>query len=281
MGLFGNKTKTFLLLGLLTVIIMMLGQAMGGRQGMVIAFLFASVMNFFSYWYSDRIVLKLYRAREAGREEYPELHRMVEDLSRRAGLPVPGIYIIPQDSPNAFATGRDYRHAALGVTQGILKMLNREELEGVLAHELSHVKNRDTLIGTVAATMAGAIMLLARFAQWAAIFGGGDDDDGGGLGLLAAAIVAPIAAIFIQMAISRSREYLADSTGVRIAGQPFGLAGALEKLGAASSRVPMKGDPSTSHLFIVNPLRGSGLMKLFSTHPPMEERIRRLRTMNY
>jgi heat shock protein HtpX len=279
----GNRFRTFFLLGLLTILVMLIGEALGGRSGLYIAFVAAMGMNFFSYWFSDRLVLKLYRGREASPEEYPELFRMVDALARRAGLPMPKIYIIPQDSPNAFATGRDYKHAALGVTQGILKILSPEELEGVLAHELSHVKNRDTLIGTVAATLAGVIMLMSYFARWAAIFGGGgsNDNNRGGLGVLVMAILAPIAAMIIQMAISRSREYLADSTGAKMAGQPFGLAGALEKLSLASKKLPLQGNAATSHLFIVNPLKGTGLMNLFSTHPPLEERIKRLRSMNY
>jgi heat shock protein HtpX len=279
----GNRFRTFFLLGLLTILVMLIGEALGGRSGLYIAFVAAMGMNFFSYWFSDRLVLKLYRGREASPEEYPELFRMVDALARRAGLPMPKIYIIPQDSPNAFATGRDYKHAALGVTQGILKILSPEELEGVLAHELSHVKNRDTLIGTVAATLAGVIMLMSYFARWAAIFGGGgsNDNNRGGLGVLVMAILAPIAAMIIQMAISRSREYLADSTGAKMAGQPFGLAGALEKLSLASKKLPLQGNAATSHLFIVNPLKGTGLMNLFSTHPPLEERIKRLRSMKY
>jgi heat shock protein HtpX len=284
MNRFGNTLRTFFFLGLLTLLVMLVGQLVGGRSGLLVAFAFAMVMNFVSYWFSDRMVLAMYRARPASPEEYPALHRMVGDLARRAGLPAPRIYIIPQEAPNAFATGRNPRHAALGVTEGILRILSPEELEGVLAHELAHVDNRDILVGSIAATMAGVIMYLAQMLQFAAFFGGGrsDDDEGGGvLGLLVTIIFAPLAAMLIQMAISRSREYGADSTGARLAGQPFGLAGALEKLARASEVVPMEASPATSHLFIVKPLSAGGLMSLFSTHPPIEERVRRLRSLNY
>lgn len=280
----GNSLRTFLLLGVLTMIIILIGSVLGGKQGLYIAFVLALGMNFFSYWFSDRVVLSLYRAKEAHREEFPELFRIVEQLVRKAGMPMPRIYIIPQDSPNAFATGRNPSHAALGITRGTLRLLNTEELEGVLAHELGHVRNRDILVATIAATLAGVIMFLSRFIQFTAIFGqmgSSDDRRGGGLGLLLMAIIAPIAALIVQMGISRSREYMADSTGARLAGQPFGLARALEKIAGASKAVPMRATPATSHLFIVHPLRGTGLMRLFSTHPPIEERIRRLTSMNY
>jgi len=280
-----NSLKTWLLFGALTMLFVVLGDLIGGRQGMFIAFLFALGMNFFSYWFSDKIVLAMYGAREVGPEEHPELHNIVSGLSQSAGLPMPRVYIIPQDSPNAFATGRNPEHAAVAVTEGLLQLMNREELTGVLAHELAHVKNRDILIGTLAATMAGAIMMLADMFRWAAIFGGarGDDEEGGNplglIGGIALAIIAPIAAMLIQMAISRSREYLADATGAKIANSPMGLARALEKLGAYSQRLPMEAKPSTAHMFIVNPLSGGGLLSLFSTHPPLEDRIQRLMEM--
>jgi heat shock protein HtpX len=239
-------------------------------------------MNFLSYWYSDKIVLRMYNARQVGPQDAPELYDMVQTLCRRASLPVPKVYVIPQEAPNAFATGRNPQHAAVAVTEGLLKLMSREEAMGVLAHELSHVNNRDILIGSIAATMAGAIMMLADMARWGAIFGGGhrDREEGGGaggLGLILMAIIAPLAAMLIQMAISRSREYLADASGASLAGTPEGLARALEKLGAYSKRLPMQANPSTAHMFIVNPLSGRSLMNLFSTHPPLEERIARLR----
>jgi len=241
----------------------------------------AAGMNFFSYWYSDKMVLKMYRAREVTPQQAPEIYEMVRTLTRNAGLPMPAIYVIPQESPNAFATGRNPAHAVVAVTEGLIRIMDREEIMGVLAHELAHVKNRDILIGSVAATMAGAVMLLATMARWSAFFGGGssEDDEGGlgAIGLIAMSIVAPMAAMLIQMAISRSREYLADATGSSFAGHSEGLASALEKLGTYSRRLPMKANPSTAHMFIVNPLSGKSLMKFFSTHPPLEERIARLR----
>lgn len=277
----GNQFKTALLLAALTAFIIMIGGMFGGRQGMVIAFILAGGMNFFSYWFSDRVVLSMYRAQEVNESQAPELHAMVSRLSRNAGLPMPRVYIIPQDTPNAFATGRNPEHAVVAVTEGLMKLMNKAEIEGVLAHELGHIKNRDILIGTIAATMAGAIMMLASMARWTAIFGGGrgDDDNGGmgGLGLIVMSLLAPIAAMVIQMAISRSREYLADTTGAAIAGRPEGLATALEKLGAYSQKRPMQANPSTAHMFIVNPLSGRSFQRLFSTHPPIEERVARLR----
>jgi heat shock protein HtpX len=270
-----------MLLAVMTVLVIFVGRLIGGPSGMVIAFLLAIGMNFFSYWFSDKIVLRMYRAREVNPQQAPELYQMVTTLAQRAGLPMPKVYIIPKDTPNAFATGRNPRHAVVAVTQGLLKLMNRDEIMGVLAHEMAHVNNRDILIGSIAATMAGAIMMLASMARWAAIFGGGhsDDDDGalGGLGLIVMSIIAPIGAMIVQMAISRSREYLADATGAKLAGSSQGLANALEKLGAYSKQLPMEANPSTAHMFIVNPLSGSGLMNLFSTHPPMAERIARLR----
>jgi heat shock protein HtpX len=277
----GNWFKTTVLLGVLTVLIIWIGHLFGGRQGMVVAFVLAMGMNFFSYWYSDTIVLKMYRAREVNPGQYPELQDMVGRIAERADLPVPGIYIIPEDSPNAFATGRNPQHAVVAVTEGLLKLMNRDEIAGVLSHEMAHIKNRDILIGSIAATMAGAIMILASMARWTAFLGGGsgDDEEGGlgTLGLLIMSILAPLAAMIVQMAISRSREYHADAAGAGFAGQPQGLANALEKLGAYSKRLPMHSNPNTAHMFIVNPLSAGNLANLFSTHPPLEERIARLR----
>ena len=277
----GNQVRTTILLAVMTALILWIGQIMGGRQGMTIALLLAAGMNFFSYWYSDKIVLKMYRAQEVDRTQAPELYEIVQTLSGKAGLPMPKIFVVPSEAPNAFATGRNPEHAVVAVTQGLLKIMDRDEVSGVLAHELAHVKNRDILVGSIAATMAGAIMVLASMARWSAIFGWGgrSDDEGGGgvIGLIAMSILAPLAAMIIQMAISRSREYLADSSGSRFAGSSEGLARALEKLGRFSKKLPMHAHPSTAHMFIVNPLSGKSLMSLFSTHPPLEERIARLR----
>jgi heat shock protein HtpX len=278
-----NIVKTGLLLGALTGLLMLIGGYFGGQQGVVIAFVFAMVMNFGSYWFSDKLILRMYKAQEVSESQAPDLHAMVKSLALRASLPMPKVYIIPEDTPNAFATGRDEHHAVVAVTEGILRILNKDELEGVIAHELTHIKNRDMLIGSIAATLAGAIVLLANMAQWAAIFGGAsrdNDEEGGGIvGLIFMAILAPIAATIIQMAISRSREYLADEGGARVSKKPYGLAGALEKLSLASQAAPMNANPSTAHMFIVNPLTGKSLMNLFSTHPPVEERVARLRSM--
>jgi len=278
-----NQLKTTVLLAALTVLIVLIGRMFGGNQGMMIAFVFAMVMNFGSYWFSDKIVLAVYRATELTPTEAPEIHQMVDELAQRGGLPKPRIYMIPSEAPNAFATGRNPEHAVVAVTQGIVRLLNHEELKGVLAHELGHVKNRDILIGSIAATLAGVVMMLASMARFAAIFGfgGSDDDDGGGIiGLILMSILAPLGAMLIQMAISRSREYLADETGARLAGNPRSLATALEKLASASKRIPMQeAKPATAHMFIVNPLSGGGFSKWFSTHPPMEKRVRRLRAM--
>ncbi len=277
-----NYVKTALLLGLLTGLIVLCGGAMGGRSGMVIALVLAAVMNLGSYWFSDKIVLAMYRAQPVSEAEAPRLFSIVQRLTARAGLPMPRIYVLPERAPNAFATGRNPSHAALAVTAGLLEMMDDEELEGVIAHELGHVRNRDILISSIAATIAGAITMLASMARWAAIFGGfggrdeRDGEGGGALGLLFMAILAPIAAVIIQMAVSRSREYAADATGARFAGTPAGLARALEKLGRASERIPMDANPATSHMFIVKPFSGRALLNLFSTHPPIEERIRRL-----
>jgi len=278
-----NTFKTTLLLGALTGLLLLIGGFFGGKGGIVIAFIFAMVMNFGAYWFSDKLILKMYNAQEVTETQAPALYATVRGLAMRASLPMPKVYIIPEETPNAFATGRDEQHAVVAVTEGILRILNADELEGVLAHELTHIKNRDMLIGSIAATLAGAIMMMANMAQWAAIFGGvsRDDDEGGGgiIGLILMAILAPLAATLIQMAISRSREYLADEGGARVSGKPYGLASALDKLGKASKAIPMDANPSTAHMFIVNPLSGRALMNLFSTHPPIEERISRLRGM--
>ena len=274
-----NQIRTTFLLAMMTVFIVLVGNVLGGRQGMIIALVFAGGMNFFSYWYSDKIVLKMYRAVEASPQQAPQLYDMVKQLTRQADMPMPKIYIIPNDAPNAFATGRNPENAVVAVTQGLLRIMDREEVMGVLAHELAHVKNRDTLIQTIAATMAGAVMLLATMARWSAIFGGRSDDEGGGniIVLLVMSILAPLAAALIQMAISRSREYQADATGARFMGSPDGLADALEKLGTYTQRTPMAASPATAHMFIVNPLSGQRLAGLFSTHPPLADRIARLR----
>ena len=276
-----NRIKTVLLLAGLTVFLILMGRILGGRQGMYIAFILAVGMNFFSYWFSDKIVLSMYRAQEVSPADAPQMHQIVEELAREAGIPKPRLYIIPDESPNAFATGRNPQHAAVAATEGILRLLTPAELKGVLAHELGHVLNRDILISTIAATLAGAIMILASMAKWGAILGfGRDDDEGPGfLGIIIISIIAPIAAMLIQMAISRSREYLADETGAHLAHNPESLARALEKLTLGAQRVPMDASPATAHMFIVNPLTGGSLMNLFSTHPPLQERIARLRAM--
>ena len=277
-----NTMKTTFLMALLTVILVTAGGALGGEGGMVMAFIFALVMNGVSYWFSDKIVLRMYGAKEIAPEEAPKLHRVVQDLTLRAQMPMPKLYLIPQDASNAFATGRDEKHAAVAVTEGILRILNEAELRGVLAHELSHIKNRDILIGTIAAAMAGAISMLANMAHWGMIFGGRSNDDRGGghpIVALAMIIIAPLAALLVQMAISRSREFGADATGAAISGDPLSLANALRKLQQGVERTPMEANPATAHMFIVNPLTGGGLMALFSTHPPLEERIRRLEGM--
>jgi len=275
----GNQIRTTVLLTLMMVFFMFIGHLLGGRQGLIIAFFFAAGMNFFSYWYSDKIVLRMYKAREATPGQAPELYGLVQNLANRAGLPTPRVYIIPQESPNAFATGRNPENAVVAVTEGLLKIMNRDELAGVLAHELAHVKNRDILIGSIAATMAGAIMMLASIARWSAIFGGRSDNNGGmgGFGLIIMSILSPIAAVLIQTAISRSREYMADASGAGFAQNNEGLASALEKLGAYSAKRPMDANPSTAHMFIVNPLSGRKMMSLFSTHPPLNDRIAKLR----
>lgn len=274
-----NIFKTAALMTGLTLVLLWAGNAFGGQSGMTIALILALGMNAFSYWFSDKIVLKMYRAQEVSKAEAPELYEMVRRLAHKADLPMPRVYLINQPQPNAFATGRNPDHAAVAVTTGIMRMLSADELEGVVAHELAHVKHRDILIGTVAATIAGAISYLAHIAQWAMIFGGRDDDDGNPLVAIVMMIVAPIAAMLIQMAISRSREYAADAGGAKIEGNPRHLASALRKLQSASQQIPMKAEPATAHMFIVNPLSGGGFAKWFSTHPPMEERIARLESM--
>jgi heat shock protein HtpX len=279
----GNAFKTALLLGALTLFLLFLGDYFGGQQGLIVAFVIAAVMNFVSYFFSDKLALTMSGARPVTRDQMPRVYRVVENLTQRVGLPMPRIYLISSPSPNAFATGRNPKHSAVAVTQGILDILDDEELEGVLAHELGHVRNRDILIGTVAATLAGAITVLARMAGYAAMFGGyGGRDEresrgGGGLGALLMLILAPIAAMLIQLAVSRSREYEADATGAHFTGNPFALARALKKLDATSRRVPLVASPSTAHLFIVAPLlRGADFASLFSTHPSIAKRIERL-----
>jgi heat shock protein HtpX len=281
-----NTAKTVFLMAFLTVLLVFAGDLIGGQGGMVMAFLFAIVMNFGSYWFSDKIVLRMYHGRELSQADNPPLFQMVQELAGRAGLPMPRLYLIEGDQPNAFATGRNPEHAALAVTEGIMKTLPPDQLRGVLSHELAHVKHRDILIGTVAATMAGAISMIAHMAQWAMIFGGAggrsnDRNGGSPLGGLVMLIVAPIAAMLVQMAISRSREFEADAGGAQISGNPLSLANALRTLDAKSAEIPMEASPATAHMFIVNPLSGGGLAKLFSTHPPMEERIARLEGMAY
>jgi len=274
-----NTIKLVLLLSSLAGILMIVGYFVAGKVGVVVAFIISLVLNFGSYWYSDRIVLKMYGAQEVSAQSSPELYDTVRDLARKADLPMPRVYIMEQETPNAFATGRNPEHAAVAVTTGIMKILDRNELSGVIAHELSHIQNRDTLIGTVAATMAGAVVMVATVARWGAVFGLGEDGGGRTVGLIATAIIAPIAATLVQMAISRSREYLADESGARMSGKPKALAGALAKLSREAQRKPLDANPSTAHLFIVNPLSGNMVMNLFSTHPPVEKRIERLMKM--
>jgi heat shock protein HtpX len=278
-----NQFKTFILMLVLTGIFILVGTAIGGKSGAIFAFVFAGLMNFVMYWFSDKIVLRMYSAKEVTQGEAPELYQMVGELVNKASLPMPKVYIMENETPNAFATGRNPEHAAVAVTTGILRILSKEELMGVIGHELSHIQHRDILISTIAATMAGAISMLSSMARWGAMFGGGRSDDEGGRGgnilvVLAVSIFASIAAMLIQMAISRSREYMADEGGAHLS-HPLSLAKALGKLEVASQRIPMQANPSTAHMFIVNPLRGGGVLSLFSTHPPMEERIARLEEM--
>jgi heat shock protein HtpX len=276
----GNTFKTAFLLTLLTLLLMFIGRVFGGQNGMILALGLAVVMNFVSYFYSDKIALAMYRAQPVTREQLPRAYAAVERLTQKIGIPMPKIYVIPNESPNAFATGRNPSHASVVVTEGILNLLNDEELEGVLAHELGHVNNRDILISSVAATIAGAITMLASMGRWAMIFGGmgsrDDRDRGGGLGAIFMLIVAPIAASLIQLAVSRSREYQADATGAHFTGNPYALASALSKLDAYSRRLPMQATPSTAHLFIIQPFLGMSFGSLFSTHPPIAKRIERL-----
>ena len=278
-----SQLKTAMLLGLLSAIIIILGGLMGGRTGVIFAFGLAVIMNVGSYWYSDKIVLSMYSARELSPEEAPYLHQIVEELAARAGIPKPRVCIVPEEAPNAFATGRNPENAVVAVTDGIMRLLSPQELRGVIAHEIGHIVNRDILIQTIAGVMASAIVTLANILQFSAIFGGNRDENGNSnpLAALVLVILAPIAASLIQMAISRSREYLADDTGAALCGQPLALAGALHRLGQASGQIPMhQGNPSTEQMFIVTPLFGNGGMaRLFSTHPPLEERIARLQAM--
>lgn len=278
-----SRLKTVFLLALLTALFVWLGNILGGTTGMTYALIFALVLNFFSYWFSDRIVLGIYRAKEVSESEAPELHAIVRELTQKAGLPKPRVYIIPTDHPNAFATGRDPQHSAVAVTQGILKLLDPRELRGVLSHEIAHIKNRDILIQSVVAVIAGAITYLAYMARWAFIFGGwGRDDDRGGnpFAMLIIAIFAPIAATLIHLAISRVREYAADHSGALLSRDPIALANALAKLSYGTAKIPLnQTNPSTAHIFIVSPLRGGSFANLFSTHPPVEERIERLRAL--
>jgi len=282
-----NTFRTTILLAVLTALLVWIGDMLGGRQGAIIALLLAGGMNFFSYWFSDKIVIKMYGGQEVTAQDDPELYGLVQDLAQRAGLPMPKVYVLPHDTPNAFATGRNAEHAAVAVTDGIRRILDKRELAGVLAHELTHVKNRDILVSTIAATLAGAISYIAQMAQWAMIFGGNrdrDEEGGGGIfGLIVMMIVAPIAAMLIQMAVSRSREYGADEGGAKITGDPLALASALKKLHMGAQNIPLEANNATAnataHMFIVNPLTGHGLASLFSTHPPMEERIARLEAM--
>jgi heat shock protein HtpX len=279
-----NTVKTVGLMTFLVVLFVAIGGALGGRGGMVMALMFATIMNVGMYWFSDKLVLRMYKAQPVTEAEAPELYSIVHILVQKAGMPMPTVYIIPDDTPNAFATGRNPEHAVVAVTQGIMRILSREELAGVIAHELAHIKHRDMLTGTMVATIAGAISMLAQMAQWSMIFGGGhrsDDDDGGSpIVAIVMMIVAPIAAMMVQMAISRAREFEADKGGAGIAGSPSGLASALLKLEKGSQMIPMTdARPATAHMFIVNPLTGGGLMKLFSTHPPIEERVQRLNDM--
>ena len=276
-----NTLKIFMLMAALTAIFLVGGQLMAGRQGMMIALTMALALNFFAYWNSDKMALAMNKARMVSPEEAPELHRIVENLASRAGLPKPKVYMVNNHTPNAFATGRNPEHAAVAVTTGLVQLMDRRELEGVLGHELGHIKNRDILISSIAAVMAGAISYLATMAQWAMIFGGRGRNDGGGnpLAALVMMIVAPLAASLIQMAISRSREYLADAQGAAISGNPHSLASALQKLTSYNRQIPMQVNPASAQMYIVNPLSGGMIASLFSTHPPVEERVRRLLAM--
>lgn len=277
-----NTVKTIGLMVFLTMLLIFVGGAIGGRNGMIYAFVFATLMNFGAYWFSDKIVLRMYRAQPVSDAQAPELHAIVRNLVQKAGMPMPKVYIIPSETPNAFATGRNQEHAVVAVTEGIMRILSRDELAGVIAHELAHIRHRDMLTGTIVATLAGAISMLAQMAQWAMLFGGGrrdSDDDGSPVAALVMMIVAPIAAMLVQTAISRTREFEADKGGARLVGSPHGLANALLKLERGSKAIPMDANPATAHMFIVNPLSGKGILTLFSTHPPIEERVKRLKEM--
>lgn len=276
-----NNFKTWMLMSALMVILVFLGQLIGGSQGMIIFFAFGLIMNFVSYFYSDKIAVAMTRSKKAEESQVPELFTVIRNLSQRADIPMPKVYITPSSQPNAFATGRGPGKAVVAVTDGLLRLVNRTELEGVIAHELAHVKNRDILIGSIAAAIAGAVMMIANMARFSALFFGRDDEDsaGGLIGILAISIIAPIAAMIVQMAISRSREYQADISGADIAGNPLGLADALLKLNSAAKQVPMNVSPASAHMFIVNPLAGRSFINLFSTHPSIENRVERLRSM--
>ena len=277
-----NTLKTLLFLTILTVLLIIVGGLVGGRNGMVVALIFAAIMNFGSYWFSDKIVIGIFRGKRIEEKDNPRLFSVVRRVSQSAQIPMPKVYMVPSESPNAFATGRNPKHAAVAVTQGILKILDEDELEGVISHEVAHIKNRDILTQTIVATLAGAISMLAFMARWAAIFegvGGREQNRGGGIGLLVMAIIAPILALLIQMAISRSREFAADETGAKISHKPLHLAAALQKLHNTSRRVPLQANPATAHIFIVNPLSARGIASLFSTHPPVKQRIEKLHEM--
>jgi len=276
--------KTFFLMALLTVLLIVVGNLVGGNNGMFFAFIFALIINLGTYWFSDKIVLRMYNAHQIERKDHPRLFQILEELTTQAGLPMPKVYIIPKEQPNAFATGRNPNHSAVALTEGLLRLLSTDELRGVISHELAHIKHRDILVGTVAATIAGAISMLANMAHWALIFSGGRGSDRNGghpIAMLATIIIAPIVAMMIQMAISRSREFLADAGGSKMTGNPLSLANALRKLHMKSQQIPMNANPATAHMFIVNPLSGRGFAKLFSTHPPIEERIEKLEAMVY
>ncbi len=277
-----NALKVGLLMGIMSILLVMMGNAIGGTSGATLFLIIAIFMNFIGYFYSDKIAIKMTRSYPVSETESPELYDIVRKLTQRAGMPMPKLYVTPSDQPNAFATGRNPSNSAVAVTEGLMRLLNRSEVEGVLAHELGHIKNRDVLVGTIAATLAGAISMIGSVIKWGAILGTGRSDDEGGGGLIGAllmAIIFPIAAMIIQLAISRSREFGADDTGARIAGSPDGLANALLKLESAAHRIPMPVNPATSHLFIVNPLSGASMAKLFSTHPPIQDRVQKLRSM--
>lgn len=280
-----NNLKALALMGGLSVLLVLLGSALAGQSGAIIFFIISLGMNLFSYYYSDKLVIKMTGAQEISESQAPQVYAIIRKLTGNAGIPMPKVYVTPSQQPNAFATGRNPQNSAIAVTQGLMQILNQDEVEGVIAHEIAHIKNRDILIGTIAASMAGAISMIANVAQWGLMFGGlggSDDDESGGiLGTLAMVILAPLAAIVIQMAISRSREYLADDTGARLAGKPDGLSNALLKLEAASQRVPMQVSPAAAHMFIVNPLAGVSLASLFSTHPPIAQRVARLNNMRF